>query len=60
MRTKEEGGGNYGHHGSKAAVANMVGRLLSHDLVEEGVAVVMIHVSPKSDAVLVYMMSILT
>ncbi|EJD02529.1 NAD-binding protein [Fomitiporia mediterranea MF3/22] len=42
LRTKEEGGGNYGHHASKAA-ANMVGRLLSHDLVDDGVAVVMIH-----------------
>ncbi|KAL5532524.1 hypothetical protein ACEPAF_4298 [Sanghuangporus sanghuang] len=42
LRTQEEGGGNYGHHGSKAA-ANMVGRLLSHDLVADGVAVVMIH-----------------
>ena len=44
LRTKEEGGGNYGHHASKAA-ANMVGRLLSHDLVDDGIAVVMIHVS---------------
>lgn len=46
LRTKEEGGGNFGHHGSKAA-ANMVGKLLANDLVDEGVAVVMIHVSPS-------------
>ncbi|TDL21931.1 NAD-binding protein [Rickenella mellea] len=42
LRTKEEGGGNYGHHGSKAA-ENMVGKLLAHDLVDSGVTVVMIH-----------------
>ncbi|TFK22151.1 oxidoreductase [Coprinopsis marcescibilis] len=42
LRTQEEGGGNYGHHGSKAA-ANMVGRLLSIDLKDSGVTVVMIH-----------------
>lgn len=43
LRTKEEGGGNYGHHGSKAA-ANMVGKLIAHDLLEKGITVVMIHV----------------
>ncbi|EAU81412.1 oxidoreductase [Coprinopsis cinerea okayama7 len=42
LRTKEEGGQNYGHHGSKAA-ANMVGKLLSFDLEGDGVTVVMIH-----------------
>ncbi|KAJ8509392.1 hypothetical protein ONZ45_g8418 [Pleurotus djamor] len=42
LRTKEEGGGNYGHHGSKAA-ANMVGKLLAVDLHDKGVTVVMIH-----------------
>lgn len=42
LRTKEEGGGNYGHHGSKAA-ANMVGKLIAHDLLEKGITVVMIH-----------------
>ena len=44
MRTKEEGGGNYAHHGSKAA-ENMVGKLLSNDFYDKGVTVVMIHVS---------------
>lgn len=44
LRTKEEGGGNFGHHGSKAA-ANMVGKLLAHDLADDGITVVMIHVS---------------
>lgn len=43
LRTAEEGGGNYGHHASKAA-ANMVGRLLSFDLGKKGVIVVDIHV----------------
>ncbi|KAF8639262.1 hypothetical protein AX16_010334 [Volvariella volvacea WC 439] len=42
LRTKEEGGGNYGHHGSKAA-ANMVGKLLASDLYDRKVTVVMIH-----------------
>ncbi|KAF8063275.1 hypothetical protein FPV67DRAFT_235324 [Lyophyllum atratum] len=42
LRTKEEGGGNYGHHGSKAA-ANMVGKLLANDLYDKGVTVAMIH-----------------
>lgn len=42
LRTKEEGGSNYGHHGSKAA-SNMVGKLLSFDLAKVGVSVVNIH-----------------
>ncbi|KAG6895302.1 hypothetical protein C0992_002070 [Termitomyces sp. T32_za158] len=42
LRTKEEGGGNYGHHGSKAA-ANMVGKLLANDLYDAGITVAMIH-----------------
>ncbi|GLB42631.1 putative enoyl-(Acyl carrier protein) reductase [Lyophyllum shimeji] len=42
LRTREEGGGNYGHHGSKAA-ANMVGKLLAHDLYDRGVTVTMVH-----------------
>ncbi|RDB21787.1 hypothetical protein Hypma_010853 [Hypsizygus marmoreus] len=42
LRTKEEGGGNYGHHGSKAA-ANMVGKLLSNDFYDKGITVAMIH-----------------
>ncbi|KAF9459726.1 hypothetical protein BDZ94DRAFT_1267526 [Collybia nuda] len=42
LRTKEEGGGNYGHHGSKAA-ANMVGKLLANDFYDKGVTVMMIH-----------------
>ncbi|EDR02063.1 uncharacterized protein LACBIDRAFT_191812 [Laccaria bicolor S238N-H82] len=42
LRTKEEGGGNYAHHGSKAA-ENMVGKLLSNDFYDKGVTVAMIH-----------------
>ena len=42
LRHESEGGGNYGHHSSKAA-ENMVGRLLSLDLKEQGVAVGMVH-----------------
>jgi NAD(P)-dependent dehydrogenase (short-subunit alcohol dehydrogenase family) len=44
LRTSDEGGGNFAHHGSKAA-ENMVGRLLSLDLGPKGVTVVNIHVS---------------
>lgn len=44
IRTQSEGGGMYGHHGSKAA-ANMMGRLLSFDLKDHGATVAMIHVS---------------
>ncbi|WWC89673.1 uncharacterized protein L201_004598 [Kwoniella dendrophila CBS 6074] len=42
LRTEGEGGGMYGHHGSKAA-GNMVGHLLSYDLKERGVSIAMIH-----------------
>jgi hypothetical protein len=43
LRTKEEGGGNFGHHGSKAA-ANMIGKLLAFNLINYDVTTVMIHV----------------
>ncbi|KAJ8907739.1 hypothetical protein NDN08_007845 [Rhodosorus marinus] len=42
LRTEREGGGNYGHHGSKAA-QNMMCLMLSYDLKPHGVPVVMIH-----------------
>ncbi|KAI9843061.1 MAG: hypothetical protein M1838_002878 [Thelocarpon superellum] len=42
LRHEKEGGGNYGHHGSKAA-SNMVVKLLSLDLLPRGVAVVALH-----------------
>lgn len=42
LRHESEGGGNYGHHASKAAL-NMVGRLLSFDLKEHDVAVGILH-----------------
>ncbi|MCJ1414235.1 hypothetical protein MMC32_000561 [Xylographa parallela] len=42
LRHESEGGGNYGHHASKAA-SNMVGKLLSLDLKDKGVAVGMVH-----------------
>eukprot|EP00172_Hildenbrandia_rubra_P000802 Plantae.Rhodophyta-Hildenbrandia_rubra.ctg14531.p1 GENE.Plantae.Rhodophyta-Hildenbrandia_rubra.ctg14531~~Plantae.Rhodophyta-Hildenbrandia_rubra.ctg14531.p1 ORF type:complete len:269 (-),score=87.65 Plantae.Rhodophyta-Hildenbrandia_rubra.ctg14531:274-1080(-) len=42
IRSEKEGGGNYGHHMSKAA-ENMMGRLLAWDLKERGIAVVMLH-----------------
>jgi hypothetical protein len=45
LRTEGEGGGMYGHHGSKAA-GNMIGHLLGYDLKERGVPIAMIHVSP--------------
>ncbi|KAI9724350.1 MAG: hypothetical protein M1812_000418 [Candelaria pacifica] len=38
LRHESEGGGNYGHHASKAAL-NMVGKLLSLDLKEKGISV---------------------
>jgi NAD(P)-dependent dehydrogenase (short-subunit alcohol dehydrogenase family) len=44
LRHDKEGGGMYGHHASKAA-ENMAGRLLSLDLKDKGIAVVMVHVS---------------
>lgn len=43
LRHESEGGGNYGHHASKTAL-NMVGKLLSLDLKEKGVAVGIVHV----------------
>lgn len=42
LRHESEGGGNYGHHASKTAL-NMVGKLLSLDLKESGVAVGLVH-----------------
>ncbi|KAH0559283.1 hypothetical protein GP486_004199, partial [Trichoglossum hirsutum] len=42
LRHESEGGGNYAHHASKAAV-NMLGRLLSLDLKEKSVAVAIVH-----------------
>jgi len=42
LRHEQEGGGNYGHHGSKAAL-NMVAKQLSFDLKDEGVTVVSVH-----------------
>ncbi|KAJ9647151.1 hypothetical protein H2201_003421 [Coniosporium apollinis] len=42
LRHESEGGGNFGHHGSKAAL-NMVGKLLSLDLKDQGIAVGLVH-----------------
>ncbi|KAL4980773.1 hypothetical protein BDW66DRAFT_37670 [Aspergillus desertorum] len=42
LRHEKEGGGNYGHHASKAAL-NMVGKLLSLDLKPSGIAVGLVH-----------------
>jgi len=42
LRHEKEGGGNYGHHASKAAL-NMVGKLLSLDLKPKGIAVGLVH-----------------
>lgn len=42
LRHESEGGGNYAHHASKAAL-NMVGKLLSLDLKEKGVVVGIVH-----------------
>lgn len=42
LRHESEGGGNFGHHGSKAA-SNMVGKLLSLDLREKEIAVCNVH-----------------
>lgn len=42
LRHPSEGGGNYAHHASKAAL-NMVGKLLSLDLQEQGVIVSIVH-----------------
>lgn len=42
LRHDSEGGGNYGHHASKTAL-NMVGKLLSLDLKDKGIAVGLMH-----------------
>jgi NAD(P)-dependent dehydrogenase (short-subunit alcohol dehydrogenase family) len=42
LRHETEGGGNYAHHASKAAL-NMVGKLLSLDLKNAGVVISIIH-----------------
>lgn len=42
LRHEKEGGGNYGHHASKAA-SNMVGKLLALDLKDAGVVVSVVH-----------------
>ncbi|POS70667.1 oxidoreductase [Diaporthe helianthi] len=42
LRHEHEGGGNYGHHASKAAL-NMVGKLLSLDLKDAGVVISIVH-----------------
>lgn len=42
LRHESEGGGNYGHHASKAAL-NMAGKLLSLDMKESGVVVSIVH-----------------
>jgi NAD(P)-dependent dehydrogenase (short-subunit alcohol dehydrogenase family) len=42
LRHEGEGGGNYGHHASKAAL-NMCAKLLSLDLKERGVAIASVH-----------------
>lgn len=42
LRHESEGGGNYAHHASKAAL-NMVGKLLSLDLQDAGVVVSIVH-----------------
>lgn len=50
LRHESEGGGNYGHHASKSAL-NMVGKLLSLDLKDQGIAVGVVHVRPPCVAV---------
>ncbi|TKA32087.1 hypothetical protein B0A50_01334 [Salinomyces thailandicus] len=42
LRHESEGGGMFAHHASKAA-SNMVGKLLSLDLKDDGIAVGMVH-----------------
>ena len=42
LRHESEGGAMYAHHGSKAAL-NMVGKLMSMNLKDDGVAVAMVH-----------------
>lgn len=51
LRHEKEGGGNYAHHASKSAL-NMVGKLLSLDLKDQGIAVGIVHV-----CVLIYALS---
>lgn len=42
LRHPKEGGSNYGHHASKAAL-NMAGKLLSMDLQDKGVCISIVH-----------------
>lgn len=42
LRHEKEGGGNFAHHASKAAL-NMVGKLLSMDLKDKGIVVSLVH-----------------
>ncbi|RDW64257.1 NAD(P)-binding Rossmann-fold containing protein-12 [Coleophoma crateriformis] len=42
LRHEKEGGGNYGHHASKAAL-NMVGKLLSLDVKDKGIIISVVH-----------------
>ena len=42
LRHESEGGGMFGHHASKAAL-NMIGKLLSLDLKDKGIAVGIVH-----------------
>lgn len=44
LRHEQEGGGNFAHHGSKAAI-NMVGKQLSFDLKDKEIAVGILHPS---------------
>ncbi|KAI9736316.1 MAG: hypothetical protein M1834_001202 [Cirrosporium novae-zelandiae] len=44
LRHEQEGGGNFGHHGSKAAL-NMIGKQLSFDLKDKNIAVAITHPS---------------
>lgn len=46
LRHEKEGGGNYAHHASKSAL-NMVGKLLSLDLKDKGIAVGIVHVRDR-------------
>jgi len=54
LRHESEGGGNYGHHASKSAL-NMVGKLLSLDLKDKGIAVCVLHVSYVCASLRLYM-----
>jgi len=44
LRHEQEGGGNFGHHGSKAAL-NMVAKQLSFDLKDKSISVASVHPS---------------